>query len=106
MFLIDLHDANEGETNAREWAIETEQKDRILILTISTTDGSPLDQEQLRSLMVSLFQNRINFYFKLLYCTVYLYVNIPFIFTLRSIRGISKLKYFMSGTYNSTSYDL
>lgn len=55
--LIDLlpEAANNGEDHS-EWLVET-QHDRILFLTLSTTDGSLLDEEQLRSLTVIILYN-------------------------------------------------
>ena len=54
VLLIDLlpEAANSGQdTTYPEWIIDT-QHDRILFMTLSTADGSPLDEEQLQSLMV------------------------------------------------------
>jgi len=56
VILIDLLPVaanNEEDITHSEWIIET-QIDRILFLTLSTTDGSPLKGEQLKTLTVHI----------------------------------------------------
>ena len=60
IILIDLPGTDNtynNEDTYAEWTIET-QIDRVLFLTLSTTDGSPLVDKQLQSLTVILINIR------------------------------------------------
>lgn len=49
--LLDLPPDSKEDKNSFEWIIETEQ-DRILLITLSTTDGSQLKEDELKYLTV------------------------------------------------------